>query len=104
MKLTWESGSGPATTQELAALILSEKRLGQGHFIDNVGLRCLWGMIADFRLELSQRSFTKRYRGLSLDSMCDLKAAGLSISANDAFQGTPEGRCQEMARRCAAIP
>lgn len=95
--LVWAYGTGPATTQELADEVEREKRLGV--FSLNVnGLRSLWGVIYDIRADARANVG----RDLTEASMDLLHDNGVTI--NDPYQGTPEERCVEMARRLRAIP
>lgn len=98
MKLTWTLGTGPETTQELADEILREGRLCTGVFRSTAGRRCLWGVICgvDVRARVN--------RSLAYQDAWLLQVHQLDAIDNDAFKGTQQARCQEMARRMRAIP
>lgn len=101
MKLTWARGQGPATTQELADAVEAEGRLERGAVVSPDGLRCLWGVIEDYRYSINLESGS---RLLSRDHAMYLIRVGCSIKENDNFSGTPEERCAEMVRRLRTIP
>jgi len=96
MQITWEFGTGPATTQELADLIEAEGRLVTGHFLGDDG-RCLWGVIYDYTV------YASRVRRLDPQSYDALQRARLRAIDSDLFVGTPEQRCAEMVKRLRAI-
>lgn len=99
MKLEWASGSGPATTQELAAEIEREGRLIRYEYspADKPG-RCLLGVIYN---STPQNLYN---RDLTNDSFSLLYNYGISAEANDRFEGTAEERCLDTVRRLRAIP
>ena len=103
MKLEWNYGKNcPATTEELAALIRAEKRLGRGHYFAN-GLRCAYGVLLDCGKDGAVITPIVMNR---LTSECTeaLGDAGFSTFANDNFVGTPEERCEHMAQILDRIP
>ena len=79
------------TSQEAAALLRKEGRLGTGHYYDLNGLRCLVGVLENHSIEENGRWFER-------DTVVDLFSKGLDTSANDAFAGTPEERCEHFAQ------
>ena len=79
------------TSQEAAALLRKEGRLGIGHYCDLNGLRCLTG-------GLENHSIGKEGGWLEQDTVLDLFSKGLDARANDDFVGTPEERCEHFAR------
>jgi len=100
MKLHWEYGEGPADTAALAEELAREGRLIEGALIRRDG-RCLWGVIENYRIVEGQ---LRRLRGLSTESIRLLCSFDLRTRNSDAFEGTPEQRCTEMARRMRVIP
>lgn len=98
MKLEWSSGEGPADTKELAALIRKEGRLGtlRAYNIET-GLRCAFGV--------AEGATATGLRGVLLASTSKkLASHSFSVYTNDLFGGTPEERCEYMARIAEAIP
>ena len=105
MKLTWEKGTGPGTTQELADEVEREGALGTGSLVTRNGLlRCLWGVIEDYRFD-NVALIIVEGRRLSDDNRKHLiDNARCSAAANDNVPGTVVERCAEMVRRLRAIP
>ena len=101
MKLTWDKGQGPPTTQALADLVAAEGRWGTRTAVDEDNLRCLWGVIDDARRTKIAYDWLRQ---LSISDVNVLREAGCSAVANDYFAGTPEERCAEMTRRLRTIP
>jgi len=103
--LIWDPAGkiGPATTQDLADEVETEGYLGRLRTIDDRGVRCLWGVINDVTWDLDGGIDPKVCRYLTEESAQLLESNGLSSLDNDVFTGTPEERCQEMARRLRII-
>jgi len=107
-QLYWSSRwkRGPTTTQTLADIVEAEGALCTDYLINEVGQRCLWGVIEDMYLMPEGTVFPcfQSRRMLVQESRELLCAHNLSVEDNDSYIGTPQERCREMVRRLRTIP
>ena len=96
-RILGDYGSHEITSVELAAELRREGRLGTNELLDREGLRCLLGVMVDYRgRDGPCRIFSTGWTGR-------MRALGLDPPANDGFVGTPEERCEHFAKLLEAL-
>ena len=98
-RLKWVYGTGPATTQELAA------ELFMGMVLNAAGPGSLWGIIDGVggHTKLVGNSLYSTRR-LDSDSVSLLYSSGLAPDDINAFRGSARERCQWAIAKLRAIP
>ena len=85
------------STQECAALIRAEGRLGTGSYCDADGLRCAIGVLEGWP------EGHRRLTGASSDDLQQALGGVRFMALNENFQGTPEQRAAHVAAKLDAM-